>query len=554
MVILTCLYGVIGGIVAVAFQQVITSLFGLIWAPLSKLEWWQFSIGSFVVLSVSSLTAGLLMAKLEPGAAGSGIPQLKTAYWRDMGVLPFRVVWVKFVAGAITVGGGLSLGREGPTVQISGGLSSWLANKFGVAPIERRAAAACGAGAGLAAAFNAPMAAVTFVLEEILENLNNRNIGRILLASVVACFTLYLLVDDAPALTIPGESSFQWHLYIIGPVAAFAAALVGVGFQRSALNWRKHIKKRSPLPLWLRPWIGALVTWICATIVFATVRRMGVLGLGYQDLTATLAGLLTWQVCLILLVAKFIATVAGYAWGNCGGIFAPCLFFGGMTGAAIAGLLGMFIPIATQDVMILAILGMTSCLGGVVRAPMTSILIVFEMTNDFAMVPLLMMGAIVSQSVSRWLCKDNFYTEILKQDGVYLDEHMTPRDLMEWGHMRIAAHACLRPVLVSDLRPASLDAVLAGTPHQVYPVVDAEGNLSGIVTRSELEAAKKDNREAVPEVAETIAADATIEEAERRLLLAEVLVLVDRGGKRPIGVFTSRDLIRAELAETAPAS
>lgn len=551
MVLLTCLYGVVGGVVAVAFQQVITSLFGLIWTPLSKMEWWQFSIGSFVVLSVSSLTAGLLMAKLEPGAAGSGIPQLKTAYWRDMGVLPFRVVWVKFVAGAITVGGGLSLGREGPTVQISGGLSSWLADKFGVAPIERRAAAACGAGAGLAAAFNAPMAAVTFVLEEILENLNNRNTGRILLASVVACFTLYLLVDDTPALTIPGESSFQWHLYIIGPVTAFIAALVGVGFQRSALNWRKHIKKQSPIPLWLRPWIGAVITWICATVVFATVRRLGVLGLGYEDLTATLAGLLTWQVCLILLIAKFIATVAGYAWGNCGGIFAPCLFFGGTTGAAFAGVLGIFMPISSQDVMILAILGMTSCLGGVVRAPMTSILIVFEMTNDFAMVPLLMMGAIVSQSVSRWLCKDNFYTEILKQDGVYLDEHMAPRDLTEWGHLRVSAHACMRPVLASeDFKPEAIAALLAAS-HGAYPVIDADGNLKGVVSRQELEVAKQGNRLPAIRPADTIPGDATIETAEKLLLQTELLVLVDHSGQRPIGVFTSHDLIRAELAETA---
>jgi len=165
--LLTAIYGIIGGLVAVAFMESIHWLFDGGWAWLTALSPARFLVASFIVIVTSSLAAGVLMSSICPSAAGSGIPQLKTAYWNDMGLIPFRAVFVKFIGGIIALVGGASLGREGPTVFVASGLASNLAGWLGIDRRKRRRAAAAGTAAGLAAAFNTPLAAISFVLEEI---------------------------------------------------------------------------------------------------------------------------------------------------------------------------------------------------------------------------------------------------------------------------------------------------------------------------------------------------------------------------------------------------
>ena len=200
---LTLVLGSVGSAVAIGFGDAIHWLHHVLWAPLEQRSVADFAFWGFVILSSAGLISGALLAWLAPDAAGSGIPQLKVAYWRDMGRIRARVVWVKFLAGVVSVGGGMSLGREGPTVQLAGGVCSLLGKKLGAINLEGRAASACGAAAGLAAAFNTPIAAVTFVLEEILDNLNSRLVGRILLASFVSVFVLYLARGEDPVLVLP---------------------------------------------------------------------------------------------------------------------------------------------------------------------------------------------------------------------------------------------------------------------------------------------------------------------------------------------------------------
>jgi chloride channel protein, CIC family len=163
-----------------------------------------FVLGSLAITLGSSLVVGLLLNLFCPVAAGSGIPQLKLAFWKDFGTVPFRVAWVKFVAGVISIGGGTSLGREGPSVQLGGAIASNLAGLAGEAKQNRRAAAAAGAAAGLAAAFNAPLAATTFVLEEIIGDLNSRLLGSVLLASVLGALAVHGIIGAQPAFTLKG--------------------------------------------------------------------------------------------------------------------------------------------------------------------------------------------------------------------------------------------------------------------------------------------------------------------------------------------------------------
>ena len=229
------LYGLAASLVAVAFQVAINKIY---WAsftyPLAVAPR-MFPWISLAIITTVSLFSGWLLTRLCPEAAGSGIPQLKLAFWKDFGHTPARVGWVKFVASALSIGGGQSLGREGPSVQLGGNVASVLAGLLGVAKQNKRAAAAAGAAAGLAAAFNAPLAAVAFVLEEILEDLNSRLLGPVLLASVIGAFIVHAFLGAQPAFDLPRIDEPTWHAYVLMPFSAALAALAGVAFQRGAL-------------------------------------------------------------------------------------------------------------------------------------------------------------------------------------------------------------------------------------------------------------------------------------------------------------------------------
>jgi CIC family chloride channel protein len=427
-ILLTLLCGIAGSLVALAFEKSINSLFNFLWIPLECRGVWLFAGGGLLVLSAAGLITGVMLAYLAPEAAGSGIPQLKIAYWRDMGRIRKRTVVVKFFAGIISIGGGISLGREGPTVQLAAGVSYLLGQRFGVINPENRAMNACGAAAGLAAAFNTPISGVTFVLEEILENLNSRLIGRLLLASFVSIFVLYLLVGDHAVLTLPHAIHFYWKAYLFIPLISILAALVGVSFQKSALGWRRKIRDKATVHPALRPLVGAMITWAAASLVFAATRHSGVLGLGYGDLNACLAGSLGLGVVVLLLLGKWVATTASYAWGGCGGIFAPTLCLGAFVGALCGGLMEHLCHLSHGELELLSVAGMSACLGAVVRAPVTSIMIVFEMTHDSALMPPLMLGALISQFVSRRCCRQNFYSQVIEDDGIKLTVHDDAED------------------------------------------------------------------------------------------------------------------------------
>lgn len=551
MLVLTCLCGLVGGLVAVGFHHAISWLHHLLWARWEGATLEEFVLASFLILLSVGLISGFLLAVWAPEAAGSGIPQLKLAYWRDMGAMPIRGILVKFLAGTISLGGGLSLGREGPTVQMAGGLASWAAARLGVVNFQRRTAAACGAAAGLAAAFNTPIAAVTFVLEEIIEDLNSRAIGRILLASVVALSVLYFFSENEPVFHIPAVTGFNWVAYLLAIPVGGLAALTGAAFQGATLGWRKQIRGKAPLPPWLRPLAGAMITWVAGCVAFGMTGRMGVLGSGYADLGLGLAGNLAVGTVVVLLVAKFVATTASYAWGGCGGIFAPTLFLGAMTGCLAAELLSLGIDLPPENITVLSVVGMSACLGAVVRAPVTSILIVFEMTHDFALVPPLMLGTIVSQGVSRLLCHENFYAQVLKDDGIELEKHMDVRDFAGWKSRRVAAYATYQVCAVREWDRTVLRQLLEKHAFAVFPVLRADGTLEGVVSRLALQHFVEGGANP-PRVlkASTKTPDTTLGEVKTLLVEAplNVIVLTDETGRAVVGIFTLHDLLRSQVS------
>ncbi|HSA01614.1 MAG TPA: chloride channel protein [Candidatus Paceibacterota bacterium] len=548
-VLQTCLYGLGAGMATVAFQLGINWVYQLGLGTLSHRSMGVFMVGSFVGIVSSSLAVGWLLNSFCGEAAGSGIPQLKLAFWKDFGSVPWRVAWVKFVAGILSIGGGASLGREGPSVQLAGAVGSNLAGLLGEAKQNRRAAAAAGAAAGLAAAFNTPLAATTFVLEEIIGDLNSRFLGGVLLASVLGALVVHGVIGKQPSFSLHGVDAPSWTGYALTPVVAALAALVGIGFQRAALGLRRRLKARGSSRSWLLPVAGALITWILGATVYWRTGRLGVFSLGYDDLSSALAGDLGWQLAAVLLLTKFVATFSCYGFGGCGGIFSPTLFFGGMMGVLVAGLLNIEWTISRADTVALAVVGMSACLGAVVGAPVTGILIVFEMTHEFALVPALMIGALVSQTLRRRMNRHNFYEALLDQDGHRIEHVRPPRDLTSWQRLPVSALANFHAVIVENMERDVLRSLLRSHPYQRFPVTRA-GRLAGILTRGEADKALTEGREPRLEPAVTCSRNQTIQDLQQLLIdsTTQFLVVMDEEGKRVLGVVTLHDLLRSQAA------
>jgi CIC family chloride channel protein len=548
-IFLTCVYGLSAGAIAVAFQVALNFFYYHTLVPLSHRTHPVFLIGSFALLTGSALIVGFLLNRFCPEAAGSGIPQLKLAFWKDFGFVPWRVVWVKFIAGILSIGGGSSLGREGPSVHLGGALASNLGGWLGEAKQKRRRAAAAGAAAGLAAAFNTPLAATIFVLEEIIEDLNSRVLGSVLLASVIGAFVVHGLVGRQPAFTLNRVETPGWPVYVLTPFVATAAALIGLLFQRLTLELRATRNRFPRIPMWTRPAIGAALTWVLGSLVFMKTGHLGVFGLGYDDLSAGLNLELGWKLAGVLLLAKLIATFLCYGFGGCGGIFSPTLFLGGMCGLVVAGVSSLVFPLQPADHIVLAVVGMSGCLGAVVGAPVTGILIVFEMTHQFSLVPALMLGALVSAAVRRRVTKHNFYEAILVQDGHHLKHMIPPRDLRGWQQLPISAIANFQPIVIRDLSADEIKKQLQAHPYQRFPVA-LNGTVSGILTRKEAEAALAEKRTPKLEPAVTCLTNQTVRELQSKLIESTSLitVVVDQSNGNILGLVTLHDLLRAEVA------
>lgn len=508
-----------------------------------------FVVASFFLISATSLLVGYLLNVISPEAAGSGIPQVKTAYWKELGYMNWKNVLVKFIGGAISIGGGNSLGREGPSVFIGSGVASNLDGIMGRPRQKRQGAAIIGAAAGLAAAFNTPIAAVTFAIEEILGDLNSRYLGRVVLSSVVGAFVVYAILGRQPAFALPSVDNVSWIHYLIVPIVALIASLAGIIFQSGVLKWRGRLNKQKRIPKWLLPLFGGIITWVLGTIIFLETGKIGVFGLGYNDLSSALNNQLEWKIAGLLVVAKLLATMAGYSFGGCGGIFAPSLFIGGLSGYFLGGLASIWIPLTPADHIVLAVVGMSACLGAIVQAPLTSILIAFEMTHQFSLVPGLLLGAIISQATARFVSHLNFYDALLVQDGHELHKVKPPQDLRGWQNLPLSAVANPKPVFLEDFSIKAMQELVDRFPYNFFPVIE-KGVLTGIVSRQDIINGIKTGTRPMQKKAVICIPGETIHEASKKFITHSVsLVLVgDSKSGKVSGLLTLHDLIRAQAS------
>ncbi|MBN1893902.1 chloride channel protein [bacterium] len=547
-IVTTLILGLAAGLAAVAFLFTTNLIFSKTIVALASRPFLEFAIGTLIVILASSFIVGVIL-KYYPEAAGSGIPQLKAAYWKELGYVPWRSVFAKFAAGVISLGGGTSLGREGPTVFLSGGLASALSGFFGHSKRVRRGPASVGAAAGLAAAFNTPLAAITFILEELVGDLNNRYLGSVVLAAVTGALTVHAIIGKQPAFELPEVSGVTWYHYLLVPVVAVLATWAGILFDRYSLRIRGRLKRQTALPFWILPLFGGLLTWAIGVSIFLATGKAGIFGLGYRDLSEALTGGMVWHAAGLLMAGKIASTVFSYGFGGSGGIFSPALFIGGMSGFFIAGIADRWMPLSGADSVVLATVGMSACLGALIRAPLTSILIVFEMTHEFSLVPGLMIGTLLSQALVRLSGRHNFYDSLLLQDGHELIKIKPPRDLHAWQSVSIGQIMNRKPVLIEGFDRASVQRLLQTHPYHCFPVTGPEG-VTGIATRPMLQKFLNDGR--IPDLEKAIHChdDQTVREASKKFIESPsgFMVVLNRETGVPSGIVTLHDLLRIQAS------
>lgn len=544
---LTLGVGAVCGLIAVAFHLTIHLLERVLIERALEAEGWS---RAWIVLvpTLGGLVAGAALAFL-PGARGSGVPQVKQAFATEGGRIRFRDALGKFAIAAFQIGSGASLGREGPTVHICAGATSMLARVTALPPRNMRRLMPVGVAAGIAAAFNAPIAAVTFTIEEIVGTLDHAVLSGVVVAAAIAAVIERGLLGAHPIIEVRAayglEHASSLPVYaLLGLVAAFVA----VAFTDGLLKTRRAFRNLKVVRSWAHPALGGLVTGLLAAGTLAWLGTTGVTGGGYETLGHALGGQLPLRTLVVLCAAKLVATVLSYSSGGAGGIFAPSLFIGAMLGGAVGHLDVEILGHAAPQLGAFALVGMGAVFAGVIRAPITSVLIIFEMTGSYGLVLPLMLANMTSYVIARRLRPVPIYEALLEQDGIHL-----PREKKQTAHpaeLLTVADAMTDDVLAAsaDATVEELKALVDGKSFVLLPVVDETETVKGIVRAADIRTAPA--QATVRELlrpAQTIRIDQPLVRAMIRMSDAGVrqLVVLDEPGLHLVGILTMSDVVQS---------
>ncbi len=406
--VLALVTGALTGLAVVVFI-VLTERLGMRLYPVGGAPWRR-----LLFPVVGSLGIGYLLYRYFPNARGSGVPQTKAALFAREGRITLRTVLGKFFCTSATLASGIPLGREGPSVQVGAGIGSVLGRLLGLPTEQVKRLIPVGAAAAIAAAFNTPLAAVLFSLEEITGDLYAPVMGAVVLASATAWMVLRVLLGDHPLFNVP-----QYHLihpaeFAVYAVLGVAGGVVSAAFTKLLLGIRARFLRFPQKTVWFQPVAGGLLVGVTGWFV------PQVLGVGYGFVGEALNGRMAFRLMALLVVLKLVAVTTSYATGNAGGIFGPSLFIGAMLGGTVGTVAHHWFPAHTATPGAYALVGMGAVFAGVVRAPMTSVLMIFEMTQDYAVIVPLMIANLVSLFIASRLQHEPIYEGLAMQDGIHL--------------------------------------------------------------------------------------------------------------------------------------
>ncbi|MGB7876017.1 MAG: chloride channel protein [Anaerolineales bacterium] len=453
---------------------------------------------------VGALIGGPIIAFFANEAKGHGVPEVMQAIALRGGRIRPRVVVAKIAASALCIGTGGSAGREGPIVQVGAALGSTLGQWLKLSSGRIRNLVACGAAAGIAATFNAPIAGVIFAMEVILGELHMGDLGNVIISALTASTIARVFLGDYPAFAIPRHAmQTPWEIFLyalLGVLAAFAA----VGFIRM-LYWFEDVFDDWKFPDALKPAVGGLLLGVLGfaypvalgwggmapseahSALPITANIPHIFGAGFSVIEDALLGNASFVLLFLLIFLKPLATSFTLGSGNSGGVFAPSLFAGAALGGAFGLLVERIFPGATAGPGAFATVGMAAVFAGAARAPFTAILIVFEMTNDYRLMVPLMAAVIFSMIVAERLHKESIYTLKLIRRGIHLRRGRDV-DVMENLTVAEAMRPAPEPV-PHDLPLRMVPALLDGARMHGLPVTDKAGKLCGVITIQDVEKA-----------------------------------------------------------------
>jgi CIC family chloride channel protein len=406
--VLALVIGALTGLAVVAFI-LLTERTGMRLYPVGVAPWRRVL---FPVLG--SLGIGYLLYRYFPNARGSGVPQTKAALFAREGRITLRTVLGKFFCTSATLASGIPLGREGPSVQVGAGIGSVLGRLLGLRTEQVKKLIPVGAAAAIAAAFNTPLAAVLFSLEEIVGDLHAPVMGAVVLASATAWMVLRVSLGNHPLFKVPQYQLVHPAEFAVYGVLGVAGGLVSVAFTKLLLGMRARFLRLPQKTVWFQPVAGGLLVGLMGWFV------PQVLGVGYGYVGDALNGNMAFKMMMLLVVLKLLAVTTSYASGNAGGIFGPALFIGAMLGGTVGTVAHHLFPAHTATPGAYALVGMGAAFAGIVRAPMTSVLMIFEMTQDYAVIVPLMIANLVSLFIASRLQREPIYEALAVQDGIHL--------------------------------------------------------------------------------------------------------------------------------------
>ena len=550
LLVMAILVGVTTGLAAVLFIRLIALIQLFLYGGGEKILPALGRLWIILVPVIGGLMVGPIIARFAVEAKGHGVPEVMQALILRGGRIRPRVAVAKIIASALCIGSGGSAGREGPIVQVGSALGSSIGQWLHLSDDRIKNLVACGAAAGIAATFNAPIAGVVFAIEVLLSELQVAVFGNVVVSAVAASIVSQIFLGARPAFEIPGyvmHSPWEILLYVF---LGLLSSLVGILFIRM-LYYTEDVFDRLAIPLWLKPATGALLLGILAfcypyvgTISYISVEDMAlglpitenyphIFGSGFLFLEEVLHGRAPFFLLFLLIFLKPLATSFTLGSGNSGGVFAPSLFTGAMLGGSFGYLAMHLFPDLTIEIGAYALVGMAAVFSAAARAPLTSMLIVFEMSNDYRLILPLMTAGMVASTFAQWLHSDSIYSLKLTKRGIRFEQG---RDMDIMQTVQVEEVMNKSPITVQKEQSlADLFAAFQETHLGGFPVLENNRELYGMVTIQDMER--------------------TIQEMERTLYRKEVnlkdLRVWDVASPDPVTVFPD-DPIWLAIRKMAP--
>jgi chloride channel protein, CIC family len=434
--------------------------------------------------SLAGLVIAVLVIHVFPQARGSGVNQTKAALYIYNGYIPLRTAIGKFVTAALAIGSGHSLGPEDPSLQIGASLASALGRRMQLSRDRMRLIAPVGAAAGLAAAFNAPISAVLFVIEEVIGRWTAGILGSVVLSAVSSVVVMRWFLGSESLFRIPAVQLEHPSELIAYSVLGVAGGFASVAFARGIAFLRPWCKAQPRWTQYFQPAFAGLLIGIVAVL-----GAPQVMGAGYEYIDEAMHGQFTWQVLAVLAGLKIVTTTLSFVSGTPGGMFAPTLFIGAMLGAAVGGAQHVFLPHLSGSPGTYALVGMGVLFAGFLRAPMTSVFMVLEVSGNYSIIVPVIVANTFAYVISRGLQPTAIFDVLTRQDGLDLPSMEEQR---EEGILRVedAMQPVPAPVLEAE---EALDRVLKrlGEDSPDVLLVRLNGTGWSNVTKQEIETAAK---------------------------------------------------------------